>query len=151
MNNDPQIPDALKKLVEAQKSGKIVSPSQVISALGGKPPATASKPVPKGRPGVSKARTLPTMFKHIVKVEWYRRFTLRERIAILFGANFVAMIGVATQHSPGSLQPLIVGNVSKHTTPDSHMRECIENMLEKRDSPLHNMIEPEPPKPIGKR
>lgn len=91
-------------------------------------------------PGISQGHKMPSIYRQILKTEWFRQFTFRERIAILFGANLVVMIGVATRHRVGEFQPMVIGKVSKHSTPDEHMRECVEGMLEdiKPKAPVEN-------------
>jgi hypothetical protein len=125
----PQIPQGLKDLAAQAAQGKKVTPEEIRQA--------ASKvPVP----GVSKARVMPTLYKGgIIKIEWFRKFTWRERFAIFFGANFVLMIGVACKHNVGSFQPMVVGKCSKNTTPDNEMKEAIENMAAPENHPVHQM------------
>lgn len=62
-------------------------------------------------------------------MEWFRKFTLRERLLLIFGHNMVVMIGVACQHSPGTFQPMIIGKCSKNQTPDQQMRENVDHLL----------------------
>jgi len=98
-----------------------------------------------GKVAKSRAREVPTVFRSSLKVEWFRKFGLRERLAILFGHNLVVMIGIATQHSPGKIQPLIVGRVSRQLNATEHMKHVVENMLEEQAPPAHLPI-PEPPR-----
>src|SRR5688572_30453003 len=77
-------------------------------------------------------RKVPTQYRDLIKCEWQRRFTFWERIGILFGSTLLVQIGIATQHRTGKFQPLILGKVSKATTPDERHREIIENMIEQK-------------------
>lgn len=93
-------------------------------------------------------KNMPVVYRHLVKIEWFRTFTWRERLAIAMGANLVVLGGVACERDPGrEPAPAMFGQVSKHTTPDGHMREAVENMLVDANSPVHQMIQQEQPKP----
>jgi hypothetical protein len=81
-------------------------------------------------------RPLPPVYSFILKTEWMRRFTWKERLAIIFGSPLVVMIGIATRHNPGQHQPLIMGKVSKALTPDAHMRNVINNMIVRQDKEI---------------
>ncbi|HEU4345901.1 MAG TPA: hypothetical protein VFU31_30485 [Candidatus Binatia bacterium] len=100
-------------------------------------------PMPKP-PAKATERPEPVEYRHIIKLEWLRQFTLWERICILFGSSLVVQAGVATRHQPGPIQPLFIGKVSKTLTADERNREIIENMLAaKRESPVQNESKPE--------
>jgi hypothetical protein len=133
--SQPQIPKKLQDLAARSARGEKVTPQELQAALPGKMPT----------PGISRARVLPVKYKGgIIKLEWFRKFTFRERIMLLFGANFVVMVGVACEHSAGRWQPMIAGQCSKHTTPDDHMREAIENMIAPENNPVHQMVNENP-------
>lgn len=122
-----------KRIANTKDHVKQVPLSNVI-------PLKAKLPKSEGKP-------VPTVFKHIIKIEYFRRFSFRERIAILFGSGIVLQIGCATQHSPGVFQPLILGKVTKETSPDSYMRKICDDMIEERgpDSPIkHEPVKQSP-------
>lgn len=84
-------------------------------------------------------KPMPVEYNYIMKCEWFRTFTLWQRIGILFGSGLVVQIGIVTRHNPGPFQPLILGHVSKDMTPDAHHERIINNMLaEKKESPIQN-------------
>lgn len=127
--SEPFIPQKLKELASRSARGEKITPAEMKAAL----PGGSKAPMP----GISKQRELPVLYKGgIIKLEWFRKFTWRERFALLFGANFVVMVGVACEHRAGRFQPMIAGQCSKHTTPDNHMREAIDNMLAADKSPV---------------
>ena len=95
-----------------------------------KPPA--SKP---STPGVSQARELPTIYKEVTKVEWFRTFPLRQRLAILFGAPLLVVIRIATQHRTGRFQPAIAGLLCKSIDKERALLEHKE-LIEKMDNML---------------
>lgn len=88
---------------------------------------TKLKPPPKRT-----ERKVPTKFACNMKWEWFREFTLWERIQILFGCNLVVMTGVATQHRPGEFQPLLMGRVSYDKNATEHMQRVCANMIDER-------------------
>jgi hypothetical protein len=95
----------------------------------------------------AKGTPVPTTFKHIVKIEWCRSFpTWSERLKVLFGGNLVVMIGVATQHNPGTFQPLILGKVTNDKSPTDYMKRVVEGMIEERHQQSSIEHEPEGPK-----
>lgn len=77
-------------------------------------------------------RKVPTVFRDLVKVEWFREFTFWERIKILFGCNLVTMTGIATQHKVGEMQPMIIGLVSYQKNASDHMKNVVGNMIEEQ-------------------
>lgn len=81
-------------------------------------------------------RKVPTVYRQVVKLEWMRTFSPWERICILFGSSLIVQVGIAVQHSPGAIQPLFLGKVSKQTTPDGRHEEIINNMLEAKKPTL---------------
>jgi hypothetical protein len=85
------------------------------------PPKVTEKPV-------------PTQWRSEFSFEWFRHFTFWERVKIAFGCNLVVMIGVATQHSPGKYQPLVIGNVSHDSNATEHMKHVCQNLLAERSS-----------------
>lgn len=79
-------------------------------------------------------RPVPTVWRSEFAFEWFREFTFWERVKILFGSNLVVMIGIATQHSPGKYQPLVIGNVSYDRNATEHMKHVCGNMLAEKSS-----------------
>lgn len=97
-------------ILEALKQGKLKPPAKVTE-----------KPV-------------PTVWRSEFSFEWFREFTFLERVKILFGCNLVVMVGVATQHSPGKYQPLVMGNVSHERNATEHMKHVCSNLLAEKSS-----------------
>lgn len=82
-------------------------------------------------------RLLPVKFAHVIKCEYFRRFTFIERLKLLLGYNVVVMCGIAVRHNPGVAHPKFISQVSKHTEPSNHMREVIATTLEESNLPTH--------------
>lgn len=74
-------------------------------------------------------RKVPTVFRHVIKTEWFRKFSIKDRFKILFGCNLVVAIGVPCQHNPGEIQPVILGKVTKQISADEHQRDVMNNLL----------------------
>jgi len=85
---------------------------------------------------------VPTVYRKILKLEWVRSFSIKERLAILFGSQLVVMIGIATEHGPGKFQPILLGKVTKQTSPDEYMRHIVETMIEERRDKTGVQTEP---------
>ncbi len=80
------------------------------------------KITPRGKP-------LPTVWRHVIKIEHFRAFSFRERIQILFGYNLVTAIGIATEHSPGNQQPYIVMATSRESKASELMKQQAHEIL----------------------
>jgi len=85
--------------------------------------------------GISQARTLPTVYRHVINVDWFRKLTWRERIKILFGYNLNVLIRLRVKHNPGDFDPIIVGEVSPFTQPSELLRDRIETDIAKLQGP----------------
>lgn len=72
---------------------------------------------------------VPEVFRHVIKVDWFREFTLKERLAILFGANLRVFIRIPTRHNPAALQPVIMAELSKYPDAQSEMAAQLENLM----------------------
>lgn len=70
-----------------------------------------SKHTPPGRP-------LPPRFHNKFTFDWHRRFTLRERLQIAIGYQFKVTTEIYTVNSPGILQPVFIGQTTKHINPE---------------------------------
>lgn len=86
-------------------------------------------------PGVSKAREVPKIYKHVFKGEWFRTFGWRERLAILLGANLYAVIRIPMQHNPGDSVYHITGLLCKSLNPEDAKREWAP-IIAQLDNPL---------------
>lgn len=106
----------------------------------------AAGKLPQQQQAKSQARPAPEVYRHIIKNEWFREFTIRERLAILFGCNMVVMIGIATRHNPGAMQPLVLGRVSYQKNATDYMKSIVEGMLEERQSKGGARVENDPDK-----
>lgn len=118
MKDEPFIPEAFKKMAKDHQAGKKVTRQDVQKA---------ATPQPQ-----SQARVVPQKFTQIIKVEWFREFTWKERLAIFFGAGLVVAIGVATRHRVGEAVPAVLGKVTKERTADEFMKESIKNMIQQK-------------------
>lgn len=80
----------------------------------------------------------PPIYKCRYDFEWFRKFTWRERLAILLGSNFRLQASFLTSSSMGKVQPVFVGGVTIHKTPEAQAgaseREKLES--EKLTPPL---------------
>lgn len=76
-------------------------------------------------------REVPTKYEHVIKWEWHRAFTLRERLKILIGYNLVALNAAAVRHNPGQpFHPKTFAALSKQLTPDDHMRQVVTDQMQ---------------------
>ena len=73
----------------------------------------------------------PPVFKCRYDFEWFRKFTWRERLAILCSSNFRLQASFLTSSSMGQVQPVFVGGVTVARTPKQQAelsaREKLEN------------------------
>ncbi len=77
-----------------------------------------------------KDRVLPVQCNHLLSADWFRRFTLSERIRILFGFNLIVLIRIPTQHHPGQFKPVVAGHTTKFLKPDDIMLEKMQAVLD---------------------
>ncbi len=64
-------------------------------------------------------REVPTVYRAVFNFETFRRLTLRERLAILFGRrNIEVMTTVRTQHAAGKFNPEIVVRLTPKQAPE---------------------------------
>ena len=125
--NDESLPDYLKGVSDKTKIIPLSQATPLKAKLGEKG---------KGKPE-------PTVYAHVIKVEWLRQFSWGERLAILFGSNLVVQFGCATKHNPGAYQPLILGKVTHEKTPDAYMSSVVADMIEEKVKPSAIQHEPE--------
>lgn len=90
-------------------------------------------------------RPVPRVYRHLIKLEHFRQFTLIERIKIVLGSNLVTLIGIATPHSPGEFQPLVIQRVSHQHTATDHMRNVVDQMIQERKPKTPIQHEPNDP------
>lgn len=60
---------------------------------------------------------------YLYKMEWFRKFTFKDRLKIFFGKNLLVLIGIAMRNNVGNSQPVIIGYMSDKPTPQAHMEE----------------------------
>jgi hypothetical protein len=77
---------------------------------------------PQGQP-------LPPKFKARYDFQWFRTFTLKERLLILIGCNFLLKSSFYSVSTLGAVQPSFQGQVTKTATP-------VGQMLEAADKPV---------------
>lgn len=75
-------------------------------------------------------RVLPVKYTGRVNVDWFRKFTLAERLKILVGYNLVVGLRLVTQHTPGKFQPIVAAQTTKITTPTDQMKMRLENEMD---------------------
>lgn len=80
----------------------------------------------------SKAGKVPTVYRHVQNLDWFRVFTWRERIKILFGYNLNVLIRLRVQHNPGDFDPIIAGEVTPYEHPSELLRSRIAEDLAKQ-------------------
>lgn len=81
------------------------------------------KPFPAGTPA-------PPIYKCRYDFEWFRKFTWRERLAILIGSNFRLQASFLTSSSMGKCNPVFVGGVTIHKTPEAQAEASEREKLE---------------------
>lgn len=74
-------------------------------------------------------REVPTVYRHILSADWFRKFSLWDRIRILFGFNLIVCVRITTVNSPGRFQPIIAAEVTKETTASNYLTEQMKNVL----------------------
>lgn len=61
---------------------------------------------------------------YLMKWEWHRKFTWRDRFAIFFGRkNLLILVGVAMRNNCGNFQPTMLGYTTKHDKAGDFMKE----------------------------
>lgn len=83
-------------------------------------------------------RATPIECRHLMSADWFRKFTLKERLQILFGFNLIVMIRIATQHHPGQFKAIVAGHATKLMKPDDAMIEKLKAMLDVETFPNPN-------------
>lgn len=101
---------------------------QVLAAAE-KEAVTAAGKRPKGPNG----RVLPTVFRHLIIMDWFRQFTPFERFKIALGFNIVVAIRIPCQHNPGVTPMMAIGEVTDQTKPSEMVREQLESMMKPAD------------------
>lgn len=76
-----------------------------------------------------RGQEMPVVYRHILKTDWLRTFSFKERVKILLGCSLVVAVRIVTQHSPGKIQPVIAGEVSDATEPSERLRTQLDNIL----------------------
>lgn len=74
-------------------------------------------------------RKVPERYTHLLSVDWFRRWTFRERIAILFGCNVAVCIRVACRYSPGAIKPFVRAEVTKQLQASDLLKTQMANAL----------------------
>jgi len=81
---------------------------------------------PRLRP---QARPLPPAFRHVIKVDWFRKFTFWERIHILLGCNLLVLVRIPTLHKPGETHPILAAEVADAAQPSDVMDRGVKAEL----------------------
>lgn len=72
-------------------------------------------------------RVLPTkLCSDVIEIDWFRRFTLKERLKILLGFNLIVGVRIGTQHKPGKFAQIIIGELSDQPTAAEHLKARLE-------------------------
>lgn len=69
-------------------------------------------------------------FRHVINFEWFRDFTLWERIKILLGYNLEVSIRVPCLNNPGELGVLVMATTSVHTEAKGLLTEKAKEALQ---------------------
>ena len=77
---------------------------------------------------------MPTKFNHEISVDWFRRFTMKERLKILFGFNLAVAVRIVTVNAVGKYQPVIMAETSKFTTPSAQVQDRLKNVLAEQNA-----------------
>lgn len=64
-----------------------------------------------------RGRILPPKFRQVIDVDHFRKFTLKERVMILFGFNVVCRLSILTVNKPGDFQPQMRVDLTKEVDP----------------------------------
>lgn len=64
-----------------------------------------------------RGRELPTKMKEEIHLEFFRKFTLKERIKILIGFNIRNVVRIETQHRTGKIKPMLTTEVTQDLQP----------------------------------
>lgn len=75
----------------------------------------------------SQARVIPPTFRFRHDFDWFRRLTLWERVKIAIGCNLFLRVQFFTVNSPGAVQPVFIGAVSKE-------KSAIDQMIAEHDA-----------------
>ena len=62
-------------------------------------------------------RVLPTKMKEVIHLEFFRKFTWRERLKILIGYNVRNSLEIQTQHCAGKITPKMLTEVVENVEP----------------------------------
>lgn len=74
-------------------------------------------------------RELPAKFSRVLEVDWFRRWTLKERLQILVGYNVAVCIRIACRHSAGAIRPFVRAETTKQLHPSDLLKTQMANAL----------------------
>lgn len=72
----------------------------------------------------------PKLFRHVIEVDWFRKFTWPERLHILLGCNLNVLIRIPTLHKPGEHSPIVIGEVSDAQSPSDQAQKAMKAQVE---------------------
>lgn len=64
----------------------------------------------------------PKLRPFVIQTDWFRGFSVWDRIKILFGCKMIVKVRIFTQHNPGQFQPIIAGEVTKYQSEEEYYR-----------------------------
>lgn len=67
------------------------------------------------------AKPVPPKFSTVTSFEWFRRFTLKERLFIAFGCNLNVTFRFFSVHRTGQWHATANGQISKRPTAKEHL------------------------------
>lgn len=70
------------------------------------------------KPTPTQGKPLPPKFRFQIKFGWFRTFTPKERLLIALGHNFNLDANLLSVNSPGHVQPVFIGSVSRKPIPE---------------------------------
>lgn len=79
-------------------------------------------------------KVMPTKFAGTISTDWFRKFTLKERLQILFGYNLSVAVRIVCVHAPGKFNPIIAAETTKHTEPSEQITDRLKNVLAEQNA-----------------
>ena len=76
-------------------------------------------------------KPVPPQYKHVINLEWHRRFPWRERLLIFIGGSLVVKSRILTVNSPGQFHGDFSGTVTPLRTAAAHIVETVKEQREK--------------------
>ncbi len=75
-------------------------------------------------------RELPPRFRHVITTNYFRTFTFKERLGLLFGCGFLVKISVWCVNRPGRFDPVFASSVVREMTAEDRAAAEIRESLQ---------------------